>query len=293
MKWVKVLLMTTLSVGVLWMVGCGEESPLSPNAEEEMAAPAAKLTISANAVAGTCEHPRCRPGFYQFADDDADDDADDETDDDAADDADDETDIEASYSFTGNADDESGNGNDGTVDGPTLTTDRSGNEDSAYSFDGLDDKIEVPDSPSLDITEQISVAAWVLASSQKTQEIVRKGTDVNGPAAAPYGLSLSATGDIIFALRPDLDFTQVRRSGYPLDEWFSIVGTYDGTTMRLYVNGQLESTEAITGTLNENDLPLLIGTRLGLASDTFDGKIDDVRIYSRVLSEEEIIEYAQ
>lgn len=287
MKWMKVSLMTILSVGALWLVGCGEQSPLSSNADEEMVAPAAKLTISANAVAGTCELPGCRPGFGQS----------DHTVPPPVDEIDDEvedgTDLEASYSFTGNADDESGNDNDGTADGPTLTTDRSGNEDSAYSFDGLDDKIEAPDDASLDITEQISVAAWVLASSQKTQEIVRKGSNVNGETAAPYGLSLSATGDIIFALRPNLDFTQVRKAGYPLDEWFSIVGTYDGTTMRLYVNGQLENTEAITGTLNENDLPLLIGTRLGLASDTFDGKIDDVRIYSRVLSEEEIIEYAQ
>jgi len=272
MKWVRVSLMAILSVGILWMVGCGEESPLSSHAEEETAAPAAKLTVS-NSVAGTCELPSCRPGFGRSARD--------------------EVDLEASYSFTGNADDESGNDNDGTVDGPTLTTDRNGNEDSAYSFDGLDDKIEVPDSPSLDITGQISVAAWVLASSQKTQDIVRKGANVNGETAAPYGLALSATGDIVFSLRPNLVRTQVRQSGYLLDQWFSIVGTYDGTTMRLYVNGRLENTAPITGTLNENDLPLLIGTRLGLPSDTFDGKIDDVRIYSRVLSEEEIIEYGQ
>ncbi len=62
MKWKKVSLMTIFSMGVLWMVGCGEESPLSPGAEE-MSAPAPKLTGSANRVAGTCERPHCRPGF--------------------------------------------------------------------------------------------------------------------------------------------------------------------------------------------------------------------------------------
>ena len=61
MKWKKISLMI-LSMGVLWIVGCGEESPLSPGAEGEMSAPAAKLTMS-NRVAGTCELPHCRPGF--------------------------------------------------------------------------------------------------------------------------------------------------------------------------------------------------------------------------------------
>ena len=62
MKWVKAPLFTILSAAVLWLVGCGEESPLSSEAGQEMAAPAAKLTASA-AVAGACELPNCRPGF--------------------------------------------------------------------------------------------------------------------------------------------------------------------------------------------------------------------------------------
>ena len=50
----------------------------------------------------------------------------------------------AYYPFNGNADDESGNGNHGTVNGATLTIDRFGNENSAYSFDGIDDYIDIP-----------------------------------------------------------------------------------------------------------------------------------------------------
>ena len=48
------------------------------------------------------------------------------------------------YPFNGNANDESGNGNSGTVNGATLTTDKDGNENSAYSFDGSDDFIDIP-----------------------------------------------------------------------------------------------------------------------------------------------------
>jgi hypothetical protein len=194
----------------------------------------------------------------------------------------------AYYAFDGNANDRSGNGNHGTVNGAQLTTDRHGNIDGAYSFDGQDDSIRVPDDESLHMTEQISLVASVLPTSQKSQEIVLKGAEVNGPTAAPYSLALSGTGDVVFSLRPDLQFTQLRKTGYPLDEWFFVVGTYDGTTMKLYINGNLENSASISGILNENSSPLLIGTRLNLPADTFHGEIDELRIYDRALSEAEV-----
>jgi hypothetical protein len=194
----------------------------------------------------------------------------------------------AHYAFAGNANDQSGNGNHGTVSGAQLATDRHGTIDSAYGFDGQADSIGVPDDESLHVAEQISLVAWVLPLSQKTQEIVRKGAEVNGPTATPYALALSGTGDVVFSLRPDLQFTQLRKTGYPLGEWFFVVGTYDGTTMKLYINGNLENSSAIAGVLNENSSPLLIGTRLNLPADTFHGAIDEVRIYDRALSEAEV-----
>ncbi|MBI4647080.1 MAG: hypothetical protein HY738_10945 [Bacteroidia bacterium] len=67
----------------------------------------------------------------------------------------------AKYYFNGNADDESGNGNNGTVNGATLSTDRFGNINSTYSFDGIDDYIVVPHSSSLDLTTAITRCAWI------------------------------------------------------------------------------------------------------------------------------------
>lgn len=190
--------------------------------------------------------------------------------------------------FNGGANDASGTGNHGRISGPALASDRYGALNSAFSFDGDNDSIVVPDSFSLDITQQISIAVWVFPTSQKTQEIVRKGSEVNGINAAPYSLALSGTGEIVFSLRPDQEFTQLRKTGYPLSVWLFLVGTYDGTTMKLYVNGVLEGQLGVSGNLNENGSPLLIGTRLNLPADTFQGIIDDVRIYNRALTVEEI-----
>jgi hypothetical protein len=194
----------------------------------------------------------------------------------------------AYYPFSGNANDVSGNGLNGVVNGPLLTTDRFGNANSAYSFNGVDDDITVAHNPLLDITQQITLAAWIYPTAQKTQEIVRLGAAVNGTTAAPYGLALSGTGDIVFSLRPNLVFTQARRTGYPLNTWTFVVGTYDGTNMKLYVNGVLETTIPISGLLNTTTDPLLIGTRLNLPADTFAGKLDEIQIYNTALTAAQI-----
>ena len=197
-----------------------------------------------------------------------------------------ESGLVAHYPFNGDADDESGNGLNGTVSEATLATDRSGNTNRAYNFDGDNDMIAVSDHSLLDITSQISLSAWIYPTETKTQVIIRKSPNITPPP--PYGLALSATGDTIFNLSPTGVFTQLRKTGYELNKWSFIVGTYDGTTMKLYVNGNLEETLSTSGSLNQNDDPLLIGTRLRLPADTFKGKLDNIRIYNRVLSADEI-----
>ena len=71
----------------------------------------------------------------------------------------------AYYPFSGNANDASGNGHNGTVHGATLTTDRFGNPSSAYSFDGLKDYVRVPDDPQLDGMNALTLSVWVKIDS--------------------------------------------------------------------------------------------------------------------------------
>jgi hypothetical protein len=68
----------------------------------------------------------------------------------------------AYYPFNGNANDETGNGYDGTVDGATLSTDRFGNPLSAYSFDGVNDKILIGPEPNFPQLEAYAVSVWFL-----------------------------------------------------------------------------------------------------------------------------------
>ena len=72
--------------------------------------------------------------------------------------------LAAYYPFNGNANDESGNGSNGTVYGATLVADRFGNPDSAYQFDGVDDVINCGDTSYFDFGTGFTFAAWIKVS---------------------------------------------------------------------------------------------------------------------------------
>ncbi|MBW1295097.1 LamG-like jellyroll fold domain-containing protein [Aquimarina litoralis] len=196
----------------------------------------------------------------------------------------------AYYPMDSNSNDTSGFNNNGVVNGAVLTNDRFSNTDAAYYFDGVDDDISISDNNQIRLTNEFTISAWVFPEEIKSQVIMRKGSFVNGIFAVPYGLSMSATNDIIFSMTTDGNLTQVRKSGYNINQWYLISGVFKDQTMYLYINDELVAIETVEGQFNYNDSPLLIGTRLNLPSSTFKGAIDDVRIYNRALCTEEIIE---
>jgi hypothetical protein len=196
----------------------------------------------------------------------------------------------AYYPFNGNADDESGHQLNGTVEGPVLTASAAGVEDRAYRFNGDNDAIMVSSGTAiLDLTSEVSVAAWIYPTATKTQDIVLRSSHVNNPPN-PYGLGLSQTGDVIFEMSINGVRNEARAPGYDLEKWSFVVGTYNGRVMRLYVNGALVTTHFVSGTIDTvpGD-PMLIGTRLRLPADTFEGVLDEISIYNRVLSATEVL----
>ena len=196
----------------------------------------------------------------------------------------------AFYPFNGNANDASSKGNNGTVNGAILTTDRFGNSNSAYEFDGSNDYIEIPTSSSLDLNYKFSVSVWFYQTDAATAgyRLIDKNT-----AGFPDGYGIDTRGDAtgktvrMYFKNQDPDANSL----HSLNSWNHIVITYDSLEIKFYLNGQLENTVNIVGTdAPANNLPLLIGCGQNGTNrqNFFEGKIDDLRIYSRALSSAEV-----
>ncbi len=202
----------------------------------------------------------------------------------------------AHYPFNGNAFDESGHGNDGTVNGATLTDDRFGNPNSAYSFDGSDDDISIEDSDSLDITGPITLSVWIKTSGTSTNSGViskfesghydRNGYNINirGDSFADFDINYeweNGIGTGVMSTTPVED-----------GEWHHIAAVYDGVRARIYIDGvfEAENSSDYTQGIGENDFKLRIGWDTSMSGNDrhFTGVIDDIRIYNRSLSDDEI-----
>ena len=195
----------------------------------------------------------------------------------------------AYYPFNGNANDESGNGHDGTPSGAALTEGIGGDPDGAYSFDGIDDKLDVPDSPELNLVNAITISAWIKPAHEWVQEgrIVCKRYDTWGWG---YALQLTGTRELDTWLSGSNHATST--STVPLDTWTHVAvtgGAADGK-IRLYIDGVQDGEATQTGALSPSGYGLRIGAQSQRSDikSVFHGSIDEVRIYNRALSESEI-----
>ncbi|MFH2143492.1 MAG: LamG-like jellyroll fold domain-containing protein, partial [Bacteroidota bacterium] len=195
-----------------------------------------------------------------------------------------QNDIVAYYPFNGDATDESGNGNDGTVNGATLTTDRFGEEKSAYEFDGIDDYIDVSNDPDFNFgTGNFTITAWTKTNYENSTRVVAKS---NHDADDGYQFGISTTAHLYL-----LDSDPVVRSISEVNDnnWHQIVGVRNGDLLVIYVDGVKESTESGVGGWDvSTSHTLKIGCRDGNYPTYFKGIIDDIRIYNRTLTESEI-----
>jgi prepilin-type N-terminal cleavage/methylation domain-containing protein len=197
------------------------------------------------------------------------------------------------WSFDGDADDDFGT-NDGTASGATLTTGVGGVPNTAYSFDGADDYIDVVNNVSLNPSAEISISVWInsLNISQGVQTIVCK------PASSgwsnPYArYCLRVAANKIQFWTQDF-FSRYFQSAITLSSntWYHIAATYDGSTQKIYINGSLDYGASLpaSGSITSSIYNLAIGSHATGASygEIFYGSIDEVRIYNRALLPEEI-----
>lgn len=216
----------------------------------------------------------------------------------------------ACYPFEGNADDVSGNGHHGTVHGPQLTTDRNGNAQSAYYFDGSLSYIDLGNSYELKrYKSDYTVCGWIKLDSYPPtyNSIILSNRNylISGKPGSFIGIgglqsSLSKRLEFVQNTIPTEDeFTfdfMSSNTQLELETWyfFTVSYEYNGNlenTIRIYINGTLESQKLMGEVLDPEDINVFLGCEPELApvEYSFHGSMDDLRIYNRVLSENEIL----
>jgi hypothetical protein len=208
----------------------------------------------------------------------------------------------AFYPFTGNANDVSGSNANGTVSGAVLTADRFGKSNQSYSFDGLDDHIAIGNPAAVQTTTKVTVAGWVnidaFKSNQSLMAIITKiyfDPNAGGNPAKGYWLRQDFYGNGTPSFAVALYSATGTYSGMYVGgnealttgTWMFIAMTINDTQLKVYKNGTL--TNDVTNSVNLVDGTqgdLMIGTYGG--GFKFDGLIDDVTIYNRALSDNEV-----
>ena len=199
----------------------------------------------------------------------------------------------AGYPFNGNANDISGYGNNGTVSGATLTTDRFGNSNSAYSFNGSSNYITLGQNAQINnLANDFSVSYWIyLAQVASSNESV----------ITSFSTYMSSTWRFLSRINTSINFDYIGGTVWQYTDyattlatntWYNVVFTRIGGTTSLYLNGSLVA----TGNLSTSAMPTpaspaantVIGYNVASNSEYFNGKIDDVYFYDRGLYTTEV-----
>jgi len=176
--------------------------------------------------------------------------------------------------------------NDGTLEGVERTP--KGRYGGALSFHGTEGECaSVPNSESLQLKEEFTIEAWVKSDSLVSEPIVYKETE--GYWSYWFGIALGEEG------RPEANIADEGgeewnvRSPYSIEAgvWTHLAVTYDGAHMRLYVDGEEVATKSVPGAMLASEGPLYIGCAPP-NTETFDGRIDELRIYQRALDGAEV-----
>ncbi len=216
----------------------------------------------------------------------------------------------------GNANDASGNGNNGIVNGPIPTTNQAGTPNTAYSFNGNGDFISIPHNPSQLVTS-FSLCAKVqptafnsnacsfstIIAKSNHQDLGHIGLSMGAQVGRTCNNPVSISNQIFMDYLGDHYIDVTNTTGLPvqpyiiLNNWYCVVRTFDAITGNLkeYVNGNLHLDTTLSPLLytgNSTD-SITIG-KLDYLSQFpfyFNGKIDEVRMYNRVLNEQEVVAY--
>lgn len=198
-----------------------------------------------------------------------------------------ETNLVARYPFDGNAMDATGNGHDGIVEGASLAPDRFGAPQSAYSFDGVNDRIRVPHDADLNFEGDFTMAAWVLTDALTTANnfVVAKGVNTS---VHEYGLYFQngeneASMSVNNAAASNLNLSS--SFAVPTDEWTHVAIVAESDTLKLYINGEGIAERVYTYASTTEDM--FFGF---LSPQYYFGSIDEIYLFDRALAAGEVRE---
>ncbi|MFT6503017.1 MAG: hypothetical protein ACJASQ_003149 [Crocinitomicaceae bacterium] len=216
--------------------------------------------------------------------------------------------------FNGNANDETGNGNNGFVNGASLTADRFGNPNAAYLFDGIDDRIDITN-VTLVPDNSVSISFWFAPATSwdsSTDHQIFFQSDLSGDTDGEFIIAINRTncysvphtndGKINFELQGDLvNGNSAGCPGYGLTRvssttdawsagvWHMITAVVDNGQIKVYVDGVFENTQLCTSSLFISGQGITLGRYDAPQHlSPLNGAMDDIRIYKKVLTNSEI-----
>jgi Concanavalin A-like lectin/glucanases superfamily len=183
--------------------------------------------------------------------------------------------------------DASGNGNTGAVNGAIWTN--VGRFGAALAFNGSNTWVTVNDANSLDLSTGMTLEAWVYPTVPPSAWRTVIAKEGSGSVLAYFLHASSAPLDEPAAGMTTANGEDAVGGGavLPVNSWTHLAATYDGSTLRLFVNGVEVDSLALSGAIVTTANPLRIGGN-GVWGEFFQGLIDEVRIYNRALSATEI-----
>ena len=175
----------------------------------------------------------------------------------------------------------------------TNITYASGNYGQAAVFNGSNSYIYAANSVQQPTTNY-SVSVWSKWDSKPSGSVGLVGNFKTGVTPQVGFVMAKASGQNVFSFWADGTASSsagraLGTTNFVTGEWYHTVGTYDGSNVKIYVNGQLEGTQAYTATPGTTDQPLVIGRWYGNYSGYYhDGQIDQVRIFNKAISSSEV-----
>jgi hypothetical protein len=179
-------------------------------------------------------------------------------------------------------------GNDGVIDGGVLRKEKAGK---SLELDGLGGHVLIAEKSLFNFTNTLTASLWVKATELRRNTVFFGVPHTNETWTTPMFGMYVVENRIVYGIWGTRNTAKVlveTADEFPLNTWTLLTGTYDGATVRLYVNGTLSAEKPRTGPVARNDQPLILGKGLGYSKPSLKGHIGELRLYSRALTAKEV-----